>query len=728
MQQDHKWLNAGATKKFTLVDSPKKLHWLFSVLGNSSDTSVDIETNHPTSDSAPKFPRSDVVIGGMSFSWATNEAAYLPLYTGIDKNTTWKDPRVFNLVKEKLRNFLEDDNSEKSGQNFKFDMTWIWEVLKIKVRGFTFDTMLAHHLLDEEGILTCRHGLKPMAAYYLDPKANQYEQDLQKALEYYDPKYRRYTAIPTDILYPYACGDADYTRQLKPIFYQQMEEQGLLDLFYDYTMQIQQSTMLAEIAGLPIDLSRLDELDKFYINRKAELELQIHEAAGQKFDVTSPQQLADILYNKLGLPIQKSKKNTITTDKEALQNLKGQHPIIELMIESRSVEKLHGSYVIGIRDRYDEKTVRIHPRFLIHGTKTGRLASEDPNVQNMPRPENGGTLIKSMFIPPAGFKLITADYSQIELRIAAHVSKEPAWILAFKNDEDLHSATAKTCFKLDCDVDDVKKLHAPIRTKAKGVNFGVLYGSTEYGLAESLGISVDEAREFLANYFKGLPTLANWIDSTHKMSVELGYVVSPIGRRRRLPDAQLWVPPKVYKPQGAPKCFGDTKESPSVPLFKEHYNRIDLKESLPMFQETSIFQQQTSSLRNRKFEKCQTCPLIGQCILAVEQNRRKRKVDEAMRQGPNAIIQGFASDLACKAFTDVIVEAKRHEIPLVLKSEDGDGIQPALLVHDDIGFFAADRYVEPATRLIKDTMENAYPECLVPLIAEPAVSERWSDK
>jgi len=713
-------------KQYTLVSSPKKLHWLFNVLANTPEQAVDIETNHPTSESAPKFPRSDVVIGGVSFSWAKGEAAYLPLYTGIDKNTYWKDPRVFNQVTEKLGNYLEDDSKEKIMQNGKFDCMWFYEVLQRKVRAFTFDTMLAHHLLDEEGYFTCRHGLKPMAAYYLDPKATQYEEELAKALHYYDSQYKRFTSVPIDVLYPYACGDADYTFQLKPIFLRQMEEEGLLDLFYDYTMQIQQTCMFAEIGGLPIDLARLEELDKFYLGRRKEIESQIHAAAGQVFDVTSPQQVANILYNVLGLPVQKSKKNTVTTDKDALANLKGKHPVVDLMIESRSIEKLHGTYVMGIRDRYDEKTVRIHPRFLIHGTKTGRLASEDPNVQNMPRPENGGTLIKSMFIAPPGCKLIMTDYSQIELRIAAHCSKEPAWIQAFKDDKDLHSATAKEVFNLDCDVDDVKKLHAPVRTKAKSVNFGLLYGQTEYGLAEELGMTFDEAKEFLKRYYTGLPVLKKWLDSVHTMSVEVGYVTNPLGRRRRLPDAQLWVPDRSYKPQGAPACWGKRDESP--PLIKEHYSKIDLKTSLPMFKETSLFQQQASALRNRKYEKCHTCPLIGSCILAVEQKRRENKVSEAMRQGPNAIIQSFASDLTSKAFTDVVIEARRHEIPLVLKADQGEGIQPALTVHDEISFFAADRYVEPVTRLVKDVMENVYPDCLVPLVAEPEVVERWSDK
>jgi DNA polymerase I-like protein with 3'-5' exonuclease and polymerase domains len=441
------------------------------------------------------------------------------------------------------------------------------------------------------------------------------------------------------------------------------------------------------------------------------------------FDISSPQQLMEVLYEKLKLPMQ-MKKGKPTSDKDALERLKPHHPMIGLLQEYRSVDKLSGSYVKGTKERYDQSTGKIHTDFLIHGTVTGRLASQDPNVQNLPRPENGGILIKSMFIAAPGTKWIMSDYSQIELRVAAHCSKEQAWIQAFKDRKDLHSATAKTCFNLECSVDEVKKLHEPIRTKAKQVNFGILYGMSIYGLAEELKCTPKEAEEFLKVYFGGLPNLAKWIEETHAGAVATGYVVNPFGRRRRLPEVQLWVPERQWKPQGAPACWGKRDDVP--PILKQFYPNLDLKNSLEIFN-PSVMLPMVQQIRNRTFEKCHGCNYIGSCVLSAEQARRDHQVQEKKRQAVNAIVQSAAADIAGMAFTAVIREAARHGIPLVL-AMDQKGIAPVNIIHDELVFEVANEHVDQAAKLIKDVMINICPELLVPLDVDQDIVERWSDK
>jgi DNA polymerase I len=721
-------------KTFTLVNSPKKIHWLMGKLADSPTWSFDIETNHPTSESAPRIEPSDVVIGCMSFSWAKDQAACLPLFTGFEKNTFWPEVSIFSNIIERLARVLEGDNA-KIAQNGKFDIKWIWQVLNIKVNNFVFDTMLAHHLLDENR-LSSKHGLKPMATHYIEPDAERYESAKDRALAYYDPMWRRFTSIPMDLLYPYACSDSDYTLQLFHLFEPMLQAEGLTDLFYDVVMPLQQTCMLAEIRGMQADITRVDELDLFYVERKKEVSAHIFKEAGQEFDLASYEKMQEVLYNTLKLP-QQFKNGKPTTDKSALEALRGKHPVIKYIEEYRHIDQLWKLYVKGIRERYVKKTGRIHADFLVHGTVTGRLATADPNVQNLPTAQKGGAIIKSMFIASPGCKWIMSDYSQIELRCAAHCANEPVWIQAFKNGEDLHSATAHKCFDLKCDVKDVKGnktiwkdtiTYDDKRTDAKKVNFGILYGMSIWGLAAELKISQPEAEAFLKAYYAGLKNLEAWILGTHQFAREHGYVVNPLGRRRRLPDLMNFVPPRQHKPNGAPDCWNKRGEPP--PVLKLIRGGLLLKDNLHMFQadNAGFWQQQAATIRNPKFQKCTTCPHISSCVLGDEQGRLQGKINEALRQSVNAVVQSFASDLAGKAFTQVIRDAKKHGIPLMLRETDPMGIAPVNIVHDDIIVEVADEYVDQAKKLVRDTMISIYPQMLVPLEVDQDVVVCWGHK
>ena len=997
------WSKVSEGKNYRLVNSPKLVSWLFNTLKGVELCAIDTETSHRTA--LPMAGQHDVVVGGISFSWQKNQGAYLPLYTGRGYETWWKRDDVFNAIIDKLEDFLAGP-CEKVGQNVKFDGMWLYRNFGIVTKNIVFDTMLAHHLLDEEGRLTCRHGLKPMAKYYLDPEADRYEKELKSALQHYDPVHKRYTEVDLDILYPYACSDTDYTLQLMHIFEPQLEAEGLLDLFYDVVMPLQHVCMLAEIGGMEIDLDRTEELSQHYTQRREELKPLIYQTSGFQFDIASPQQVAEVLYNRLGLPVQYGKKGQVSTDKEALARLEGRHPVIEYLHEYRSVDKLYTGYVDGVRKRIDPETGRLHPTFLIHGTVTGRLScvaswteiqtqrglvpisevvegdlvwthrgrwrrvlkkilkgpgrmydirlsngyvltctidhrlllsdgttwvrveelvnesfnevgrccqqsasgacdvpwfrcadgcadrqaaenesqqrgpcvekshgrgraqgvgeaallavekgqqepdegqdrressqlgrgvrgrrgvldgsaqrqtgegppscdgssvgvgdvtrrrrcashrrrseeqfagqpccydtsgssnfalfagkgccavtvtgveyrgvfevhdltveedssyltcgtyshnSEDPNVQNWPRPEHGGIMVKSMFVAPPDHKIVMADYSQAELRVAAHCSREPAWLSAFRTGADIHAQTAIACYGLDCTPDEVKKLYKEYRSLAKTINFGIIYGMSEFGLAPKLNMEVDEARAFIDNYFSKLPVLDQWIKDTHALAIEQGYVVNPFGRRRRLPDIQLTLLPFLSRPSNSPSCWGRRKEAP--PIIPTYYPDFAPETHMGIFGDSGRMQGLASDLGMRKpqYRKCAQCPLIASCVYELERGFRQGKVNEAKRQSVNSIVQSGASDLTTNSYAQVLLTCKQQGIPIVVDTSR-PGIRPWDIIHDEICYIVHDMYVEQVGKIIVDVMMNIFPECLVPMEVDLEIVSRLSDK
>jgi DNA polymerase I-like protein with 3'-5' exonuclease and polymerase domains len=714
-------------RTYTLCNTPKRLQWLFAQLGSAPECAVDIETNHPTREGVRLPPGEEPRVVGVSFSWAPKTAAYLPLYDGNGHTTFWRDGAVFETVVRRLVGWLEGP-VPKIMQNGKFDTQWLYRGFGARTQNFTFDTMLAHHLLDEEGVLTCRHGLKPMAAYYLDPRARAFEESLKQSLDYYDPSQRRYSSVPMEILFPYACSDADYTLQLKQIFAPQLAAQGLTWLFENMTMPLQLTCMMSEVVGLTIDEAKVEELSAWYTERQNELTQQIWQQAGRPFDIQSTVQLSALLYEELKLPVQKDKYGKITTSKMALERLKSQHPIIPLLQEIRGINTQKQTFVDGVRSRMNTQTKKLHPTFLIHGTKTGRIATVDPNSQNMPTPIKGGIRIKSMFVAKPGSWLILSDYSQIELRVAAHLAQIKAWIRAFANNEDLHSATAKAVFKLDCDVNDVKTLHESLRRDAKTVNFGILYGQAVQGLARALDIPLEEAQALIDRYFEGLPELKVWMDQVVAFALENGYVQNPFGRRRRVPDIQLHVPAREPKPRGAPSCYGRKREAPLPVVGALNKAGIDVIKEPVVLHDTGKLHLMVKQTHQPLFDKCQVCPYIGGCLYDAERGRREFLVAELKRQIINFMVQSTATaDLAGMAHAKVVREARRHGIPIAL-GPDQKGLVPVNIVHDELIHQVDDEYVGAAARLIGDVMRSIWPECSVALEIDQEIVRRWSDK
>jgi DNA polymerase I len=704
---------------YVLVNTPKKLWWLKNVLQEATEFAFDVETTYPTSEKFKGivFPKTKVC--GISFSWAKEQAAYLPLYLDEEGNTYWKNKSIFDKVVETIANPLEDSSKQKFAQNGKFDKKELYRSFGIRVKAFTFDTMLAHHLIDEEGWITSGHALDEMAAYYIDLRYKEYDKYLQSALDYYDPHFRRYSSVPLEIISVYGCSDADSTYQLVYIFEPQLENQGFLDcpgvsslglstpwgLFPDLVMPVQHVATMMEMRGMRIDFGKVEELDVFYTKRREEVAKIIHEKAGREFDIASPQVLGQVLFEELKIPGGVQNKIGWTTNKATLKKLASDgHDIASHILEWRSIEKLKTSYVEGVKRLAVNN--RVHFSYLIHGTVTGRWSAADPNIMQLPRPENGGLLIKAMYVADEGYKLVLCDLNQAELRVAAHCSNEPVWINAFKSGHDAHAATAKQVYNLDCEVKDVKKLHPKERQDSKAVNFGVLYGQTEYGLAHLLGISVEDARVFISDYFANLSSLKAWIDHVCREGVKNGWVSNIFGRRRHISEGQMFVP-RDMKKTGGGRCW-----SRDIPNFWLDLDRIDIEKN-PRLSSSDVVSIAKDKLRS----DCKVCSHLVSCIYQNEIKRRKKAVEEAKRQWVNFVVQGSTVDITNICLIKTYREIQRNEFDAC----------PVLQIHDELGLMVADEDVEQVGRMMKDVMENTV-KLRVPIVGDLVVVSRWSDK
>jgi DNA polymerase-1 len=340
--------------------------------------------------------------------------------------------------------------------------------------------------------------------------------------------------VPVRKAAPYAAADVDMTWQLAEILRPELEEKGLLDLFRQVEMPLVPVLVAMRRAGVALDVGVLREMSKTLGARLIELELEIHEAVGYAFNINSTQQLSDALFTTLGLPhtgVRKTKSGHYSTAAEVLQGLKGKHAVIDLILEQRELSKLRSTYVDALVDLVNPDTGRLHTSYNQTGTVTGRVSSSNPNLQNIPIRTEMGRQIRRAFVAQPGWKLLAADYSQVELRIMAHISQDPALLQAFSRGEDIHASTAAAI--LDVKLDEVS---ADMRRVAKGVNFGIMYGQGPFGLARQTGLSQDEATQFIRTYFSTYPQVKTYLDCTRAQARDQGYVETLLGRRRYFPE------------------------------------------------------------------------------------------------------------------------------------------------------------------------------------------------
>lgn len=492
---------------YQLIDTEEKRNEIFEKLLSAKILALDTETTG----TEPMLAN----LVGMSFSDAENRAYYVPV------------PSDFEKAKEIVQAFkpvFENEVSMKVGQNIKYDMI-ILHHYGVEVKGPLFDTMLAHYVLQP----VLRHNMDYLAEIYLHYKTIHIDELIGAKGK--NQKNMR-DLSPTDI-YIYACEDADITLQLKNILEQELKKEGVEQLFYEIEMPLVPVLVNIETNGVLLDTEALKQTSVLYNQRMTEIEQEIYQLAGVKFNISSPKQVGDILFKDMKL-IEKPKKTKTgqyVTSEEILESLRHKHPIIGKILEYRGLKKLLSTYIDALPELINPRTGRIHTSFNQAVTATGRLSSSNPNLQNIPVRDDDGKEIRKCFIPDPGCEFFSADYSQIELRIMAHLSSDMNMIDAFNHDYDVHAATAAKIYKIP--FEEVSK---DMRRKAKTANFGIIYGISVFGLAERMGVERSEARQLIDGYFETYPKIKEYMDKSIENARENGYVETIFHRKRYLPD------------------------------------------------------------------------------------------------------------------------------------------------------------------------------------------------
>lgn len=465
---------------------------------------------------------------GIAFSLTKNQSYYVKLISGatdsnlsrtlFDDDNSKSDLKGVDFMRfaDLFRPVFENSNITKIGQNLKFDIL-VLKSMGIEVEGPLFDVRIAHYILQPD----LHHDIDFLADAYLH-YSTIFTEETKKCIS---PE-----SGPT---YIYACQTADVCLQLKSVLETNLESDATLPLFTDVEMPLVQVLAYMEWNGARIDTKSLKETSDLFSDRMRNIEKHIFELSGMEFNILSPKQVGDVLFEKMRIveKPKKTKTGQYVTSEEVLMALKDKSPVVDLILQYRGLKKLLGTYVNALPELINRKTGKIHTSFNQTVTVTGRLSSSNPNLQNIPIRDDDGKEVRKAFIPDNGCKFFSADYSQIELRIMAHLSHDEIMIDDFNNDHDIHTATAAKVFHKD--IADVTKTE---RSRAKTANFGIIYGISAFGLAERMGISRTEAKEIIESYFETYKGIKSYIEKSIQSAKENGYVETIMHRKRYLPD------------------------------------------------------------------------------------------------------------------------------------------------------------------------------------------------
>ena len=487
---------------YRMADTPEERQALMQVLMQAKAVSMDTETTGTEA--------LDARLVGMSFSVEEGEAWYVPVVQ--DEN-----------IVEEFRPFYECPDILKVGQNIKYDL----QVLRnygIRLAGPMADTMIAHYLLHPE----MRHGMDYLAEAYL-----RYRTIPITDLIGSGKQQKSMADLSPEEIRVYACEDADITLRLHHLFLPQLKEQNLLSLFEDLEMPLVAVLAEMERNGVCLDTAALHETSGKFTRLMEDLEKEIHALAGMEFNIASPKQVGEVLFDRLQITSKpkKTKTGQYVTSEDVLESLRSKHPIVEKILEHRGVKKLLGTYVDALPLLINPRTGHIHTSFNQTITTTGRLSSSNPNLQNIPVRDAMGKEVRKAFVSCPGELFFSADYSQIELRIMAHLSQDANLIDAFMQGHDIHTATAAKIFKKE-----LSEVTADERRKAKTANFGIIYGISAFGLAERMGVSRTEAKQLIDEYFITYPGVKAYMDRSIAMAREEGFTTTLWQRRCYLPD------------------------------------------------------------------------------------------------------------------------------------------------------------------------------------------------
>ncbi|MBL0104788.1 MAG: DNA polymerase I [Bacteroidetes bacterium] len=499
---------ADVAHEYHLADTKEKRQELLSLLNKEKSVCFDTETT--------SLDVSTAELVGMSFSFKKYDAWYVSVPA---------DQKEAQEIVNEFKPFFENAEIEKVAQNLKYDLA-ILNRYGVSLKGKPFDTMIAHFLIQPE----MRHNMDVMSETYLNYAPVSIEALIGKKGK--DQKSMR--DVPVAEIKEYAAEDADVTMQLKNIFEKKLHEAGLEKLFNEVEMPLVEVLMDMEAEGILLDKKSLKDLSDQLAIDITSTEAEIQEMAGAKFNVSSPKQVGEVLFDRLKIveKAAKTKTGQYSTGEDVLSKLENRHPIVRRILDYRELVKLKNTYVDTLPEMTDSKTGRIHTSYNQVVAVTGRLSSDNPNLQNIPIRTERGREIRKAFIPrDENHTLLSADYSQIELRIIADLSGDPGMLEAFNSGEDIHAATAAKVYGVD-----LKDVTSDMRRNAKMVNFGIIYGISAFGLADRLNISRTEAKGIIDNYFRQYPYIKEYMDMSIESARSKGYVETILGRRRYLRD------------------------------------------------------------------------------------------------------------------------------------------------------------------------------------------------
>ncbi len=492
---------------YQLVDNKEEMAILAEKLLAQNFFSLDTETTGIDPITAE--------LVGMSFSFAENQAFYVPVPANREEALT-----IVNIFKPAF----ENPDSLKIGQNIKYDLIMLANY-GVSLKGKMFDTMIAHYVLQPE----LRHGMDYLAEIYL-----KYETiKIEELIGAKGKKQGNMRDLAPEAVYKYACEDADVTLKLKQVLENELEKNGVKKLFEEIEMPLVPVLAYMERNGVRIDTDALKETSRHFTARMNQIEEEVHQLAGMEFNIASPKQVGEVLFDRLKIveKAKKTKTGQYVTSEEVLESLRGKHEIVGKILEHRGLKKLLGTYIDALPQLINPATGRIHTSFNQTVTATGRLSSSNPNLQNIPIRNEDGKEIRKAFIPDEGCEFFSADYSQIELRIMAHLSNDPHMIEAFQKDQDIHAATAAKIYKVK-----LEEVTREQRSKAKTANFGIIYGISVFGLAERLNVDRKEAKALIDGYFENYPNVKAYMDQSIQEAREKGYIETIFKRKRYLPD------------------------------------------------------------------------------------------------------------------------------------------------------------------------------------------------
>ena len=494
-------------KDYKLIDNQESISELVRILSNQKEIALDTETTNTD-------PMNAELVG-FSFSYQSNEAFYIPVP---------KEKEEAQKILANFKSILENPEIVKIGQNIKYDLI-VLSNYDVQVQGKLFDTMIAHYVIQPE----LRHGMDYLAEIYLNHQTIPIEHLI-------GPKGKNQKSMrdlsPEDV-YKYACEDADITLQLKYKLEEDLKRNNSEELFYTIEMPLVPVLVEMERNGVRLDTTALKNTSEKLTAKLIQLEDEIHSLAGIDFNVSSPKQVGETLFDhmKLDEKAKKTKSGQYTTSEEVLLKYKNKHEIVEKILEYRTIKKLLSTYIDSLPLMINPKTHKIHTSFNQTVTATGRLSSSNPNLQNIPIRDDEGKEIRKAFIPNEGDEFFSADYSQIELRIMAHLSNDEHMIEAFNHGMDIHTATAAKIYK-----EEVSDVTSQMRNKAKTANFGIIYGISVFGLSERLNIERKEAKQLIDGYFESYPDVSRYMEESKEKARSVGYVETLFKRKRFLPD------------------------------------------------------------------------------------------------------------------------------------------------------------------------------------------------